>query len=113
MAVDFVAPAAATAITASFGSPAKSAAVNCVKETLNTYQANWCTAVFDGLEANTVYSYQLSADGKAFTANFTNQPARDPVFAVYADFGYGNDESLHALIADSEAGGFDYVIHAG
>jgi hypothetical protein len=114
IAVDFVAPAAATAITASYGSPAKAAAVNCVKEALNTFQANWCTAVFGGLAANTVYTYQLTADGKVFTANFTNQPAsRDPVFAVYADFGLGNDESLNALIADSEAGGFDYVIHAG
>lgn len=32
---------------------------------------------------------------------------------MYADFGLKNDVSLKTLIADSEAGGFDYVVHAG
>jgi hypothetical protein len=82
MAVDFVAPAAAPSVTASFGTPAKTAPVNCVTETLNTYKAQFCTAVFDGLAPNTVYPYTLTAGGKAFTTNFTNQPSRDPVFAV-------------------------------
>ncbi len=87
MAVDFVAPAQAASVTATYGTPAKTAPVNCVQQALNKYAAQWCTAVFGGLEANTAYTYSLVADGKAFTANFTNQPARDPVFAVYADFG--------------------------
>ena len=89
MAVDFVAPAAAASVTATFGTPAKNAPVNCVQQALNKYAAQWCTAVFGGLEANTAYTYSLVADGKAFTANFTNQPSRDPVFALYADFGLG------------------------
>lgn len=110
IAVDFVAPAAAASVTATYGTPAKNAPVSCVQQVLNKYAAQWCTAVFGGLEANTAYTYTLVADGKAFSANFTNQPSRDPIFAVYADFGLGNDESLAALIADSNAGGFDYVI---
>ena len=114
VAVDFVAPADAADVTATYGNPAKNAAVDCVTQTLNTYKAQFCTAVFGpALQANTVYSYTLTAGGKAFTTNFTNQPARDPIYAVYADFGLGNDLSLSRLIADSEAGGFDYVIHAG
>ena len=114
IAVDFVAPADAAGVTAAYGNPAKNAAVDCVTQTLNTYKAQFCTAVFGpGLAANTVYSYTLPAGGKAFTTNFTNQPARDPIYAVYADFGLEADYSLKSLIADSEAGGFDYVIHAG
>ena len=84
MAVDFVADASAASVTATFGVPAKNAPVNCVTETLNTYKAQFCTAVFDGLLPNTVYPYTLIADGKAFSTNFTNIPARDPVFAVCA-----------------------------
>ena len=82
VAVDFVAPAGAAGVGATFGSPAKSAAVDCVTQTLNTFTAQFCTAVFTGLLPNTVYPYTLTAGGKAFTTNFTNQPSRDPVFAV-------------------------------
>lgn len=45
---------------------------------------------------------------------FTNEPAaRPPIFAIYADFGIGNDVSIDTLYADAKAGGFDAVIHAG
>ena len=33
--------------------------------------------------------------------------------AIFADFGYVNDESVVALYADTEAHAFDYIIHAG
>ena len=67
-----------------------------------------------GLAANTEYDYSVGSDAGRVAFSFTNEPAaRPPIFAVYADFGYKNDESLKALIADAEAGGFDAVIHAG
>jgi hypothetical protein len=44
--------------------------------------------------------------------NYTHVPKRQR-YALYADFGLLNDDSMPALVADSAAGGFDYVIHAG
>ena len=114
MALDFVvANTAATGIKVTYGQ-ASSATVDCQTQTLNTYKAQWCTALMTGLQANTMYSYTISSSDKTFTSNFTNQPsARPPIFAVYADFGLANDLSLSSLLSLSSAGGFDYVIHAG
>jgi len=87
---------------------------DCVTATLNGYRAQFCTALFTGLAPATSYSYSVkSSEGASAVYTFTNAPARAPIFAVYADFGLGNDESLSALIADAKNGGFDYVIHAG
>jgi hypothetical protein len=56
----------------------------------------------------------VSSSAAAAAFSFTNAPsARAPIFAVYADFGIGNDESINALYKDAAAGGFDAVIHAG
>ena len=114
MAIDFVASQTSTLTYGTPGSPPQSAPVDCKVATLNTYTASFCTAVMAGLAKDTLYTYTIKGGATTFSANFTNQPSsRDPVFACYADFGLGNDESLAALIADSDAGGFDYVIHAG
>jgi hypothetical protein len=113
MAIDFVSSAGANTLTyGTPGSPPQSAPVDCKTATLNTYTASFCTAVMTGLAKDTLYTYTIK-DASIFQSNFTNQPARDPVFVVYADFGYSNDESLAALIADSNNNVFDYVIHAG
>ena len=113
MALDFVVASSATDIKVIYGQ-SSSAAVDCQTKTLNTYEAQWCTALMTGLHANTMYSYTISSSDKTFTSNFTNQPSeRAPIFCIYADFGLGNDVSLSYLIQDSNAGGFDYVIHAG
>lgn len=114
MALDFVvANPDATNIKVTFG-PSSLATVDCQTQTLNTYKAQWCTALMSGLQANTMYSYTISSSDKTFTSNFTNQPsARPPIFAVYADFGVANDLSLSSLLSLSSSGGFDYVIHAG
>ena len=74
------------------------------------------TAVLRGLQPNTVYYYVCGQGANDWSPLkwFTNEPAdRDPVFAIFADFGYVNDESVVALYADTEAHAFDYIIHAG
>jgi hypothetical protein len=74
------------------------------------------TAVLRGLLPNTVYYYVCGMNANDWSPLkwFTNAPAgRDPVFAIFADFGYVNDESVVALYADTEAHAFDYIIHAG
>ena len=35
------------------------------------------------------------------------------VYAIWADFGYENEESLAAIMSDAQSGGFDYIVHAG
>jgi hypothetical protein len=74
------------------------------------------TAVLRNLLPNTRYYYVCGQGASDWSPLkwFTNAPAdRDPVFAVFADFGYVNDESVVALYADTEAQAFDYIIHAG
>ena len=76
MAVDFVVPPSDSAVTVSWGASA-SAPADCKLDTLNTYKAQWCTALLTGLAPNTEYSYTISTSAKTpFTANFTNMPAR-------------------------------------
>ncbi len=73
-------------------------------------------ALFSGLAPNTQYTYAVtsSAAARPVTYSFTNAPSdRPPIFAVYADFGFGNDVSLSALVKDAAQNGFDYVIHSG
>jgi hypothetical protein len=114
LAVDFVAPSGGQFVNVS--ETGQSAPAACQQLTLNTYSAFFCTGLLTGLQANTAYTYAVGSPSSGWSSPFsiTNQPAdRSPVFAVYADFGFGNDESLAALIKDSDAGGFDYVIHAG
>lgn len=90
-----------------------------IARAVNKYTAYFCTAVMTGLAANISYTYRVgnSASGtwsQPFT--FVNEPqasGKPLVFAVYADFGFKNDESLPSLIKDAAAGGFDFVIHAG
>lgn len=113
MALDFVVhPATATGVTVKLDGVA--VASDCKTATLNKYEAQWCTALFTGLAPNSVHTYAVTSSAGSATFSFTSEPsARPPIMAVYADFGLSNDESLKALLADSKAGGFDYVIHAG
>jgi len=74
------------------------------------------TAVLRDLLPNTRYYYVAGQGASDWSPLkwFTNAPAdRDPVFCVFADFGYVNDESVVALYADVEENKFDYIIHAG
>ena len=69
------------------------------------------------LAANTTYYYSCEAnkEGSSQIFKFVNQPMRENgnIYAVYADMGYENDESLPFLITDAMNGGFDVIIHAG
>jgi hypothetical protein len=74
------------------------------------------TAVMSGLAPNTSYWYACGAgDDWSPARQFVNAPARKggDVYAIFADFGYDNDESLVALYAATESRDMDYVIHAG
>ncbi len=114
MALDFIVhPATATGISVKLGSV--SVPTDCETATINGYTAQFCVALFTGLASNTAYSYIVSSSvNTSATYSFTNAPSsRPPIFAVYADFGIGNDESMSTLVADGKNGGFDYVLHAG
>jgi hypothetical protein len=115
VALDFVVhPANATQVAVTLnGAPVDA---DCTTATINAYTAQFCVALFSGLAPNTQYTYAVtsSAAARPVTYSFTNAPsARPPIFAVYADFGFGNDVSLSALVKDAAQNGFDYVIHAG
>ena len=74
------------------------------------------TAVLRDLAPDTVYYYVCGQGENDWSPLkwFTNAPAdRDPIYAIFADFGYVNDESVVALYADTEAHAFDYIIHGG
>jgi hypothetical protein len=116
MAIDFVAFAGAQSVVFSGPSSAPvTVAANCTQQTLNTFSAFWCTAVMQPLAtSNTVYTYKAGSDASGWTSPFSFASAPpNPVFAVLADYGLGNDESEAQLIADGKNGAFDMVIHAG
>jgi hypothetical protein len=75
------------------------------------------TALMTGLAANTTYWYVLgdAANGFSAPASFVSQPAREGglVYAIFADLGLNNNVALGALIAGTEGGLYDYVIHGG
>lgn len=75
------------------------------------------TGLMTGLAPNTLYYYVVgnATGGWSPLKWFTNEPVRPggPIYAILADFGLGNDESLVALYADAERNAFDYVLHAG
>jgi acid phosphatase type 7 len=76
------------------------------------------TALMTGLAPNTSYWYVVgnATGGYSPLKTFVNEPApaaRGLTFAVFADFGLSNDESLLALYADSAAAAFDFVILSG
>lgn len=90
MALDFVAPANATDIAVTLVGRASAIPSDCVTATLNGYTAQFCTALFTSLTPATQYSYSVKSSKAASAVyTFTNAPARAPIFAVYADFGYG------------------------
>jgi hypothetical protein len=114
MAIDFVAfGSAAQAVTfvPAAGGTASVTNADCRLQTLNFYTAFFCTAKMAPLVPATVYNYTVGVTG-AMSASFSFSNGvyangRDtPRFGVYADFGYGNDESLQFLIKDAQAGGF-------
>ncbi len=120
MAIDFVAFADGQSVSYTpSGGVATVAAASCKEETMNEYTAYFCTAVMAPLAPETTYSYTVGVTGGPQTAAFTFSNGvwahgrATPRFAVYADFGFGNDESLKYLVDDAQAGGFDVVIHAG
>jgi len=74
------------------------------------------TVVLTNLEVNTQYYYTCGAGANDWSPLkwFTNEQTERPwVFAIFADFGYVNDESVNSLYADVEANAFDVVILAG
>eukprot|EP01116_Phalansterium_solitarium_P006924 TRINITY_DN19358_c0_g1_i1.p1 TRINITY_DN19358_c0_g1~~TRINITY_DN19358_c0_g1_i1.p1 ORF type:complete len:480 (-),score=165.38 TRINITY_DN19358_c0_g1_i1:262-1611(-) len=73
-------------------------------------------ALMTGLLPNTTYYYVVGnvTDGFSGLREFINEPAdRAPIYAVLADFGLYNDESLLSLYKDAALRNFDFVIHAG
>lgn len=74
------------------------------------------TVVLRNLEINTQYFYTCGSGANDWSSLkwFTNsQTERSWIFAIFADFGYVNDESVNSLYADVEANAFDIVILAG
>ena len=74
------------------------------------------TAVMTGLSPNTAYWYACgNGDDWSPARQFVNAPQREggDVYAIFADFGRDNDQSLVALYAAAEGRDMDYVIHAG
>lgn len=122
MGVDFVTSAGSgSGLAARFGTSA--GALTSVAPAVSTSftGAGWTAmmnaAYMTGLLPATTYFYQVGSDAEGWSATFSfvNQPeaAAPPVFAVFADFGFGNDISMSDIIADAAAGGFDMILHAG
>jgi hypothetical protein len=107
MAVDFVAFDASQVVSYNPGS--KSVQANCSQQTLNTYTAFFCTAVMTSLTPSTQYTYSIAgSSGQSAEFSFFNGPYDRPmVFAMYADFGLGNDESISYLYKSFDAKEFE------
>jgi phosphodiesterase/alkaline phosphatase D-like protein len=93
---------------------------NCSNFTTNSPSTAWQNQVLlTGLTPDTTYYYIAgSVDFRepwSQVYSFRYQPAREggPIFAIFADFGFYNDESLEAMLADAFEGNIDYVLHAG
>lgn len=74
------------------------------------------TAVMRGLAPNVSYYYACgSGDDWSPVQQFVSGPRRagGDTYAIFADFGRDNDESLVALYAAAESRDMDYIIHAG
>lgn len=75
------------------------------------------TALMTNLQPNTLYYYVAGNDtgGWSPLKYFINEPVRENgnIWAIFADFGMVNDESLVKLYADAENRAFDYVAHVG
>jgi hypothetical protein len=119
MVVDFVASADGQEVkyTPAKGGATTTQAASCTQTTLNGYTAFFCNALMKGIKANTEVTYTVGSQATGYSAayTFTNERAGPSplVFAMYADFGLGNDESLAALIKAGANKEFDAVIHAG
>jgi len=118
MVVDFVASADGQEVkyTPAKGGATTTQAASCTQTTLNGYTAYFCNALMKGIKANTEVTYTVGSQATGYSAayTFTNERAGSPlVFAMYADFGLGNDESLAALVKAGANKEFDAVIHAG
>jgi hypothetical protein len=77
---------------------------------------------FEGLVAGTTYYYVCGSEGtrspwsQVYSFVYMQGAARAggaPVYAVLADFGYYNAESLERLTAEAFEGTFDTLLHAG
>ena len=75
---------------------------------------NLSYAVLTGLASATRYYYACT-DGAVTseTHSFVSRPAGPARVAVWADFGVDDGFGLDQIRADSEAGAFDVVVHAG
>ncbi len=84
----------------------------------STYAAR---ALLTNLEIGTKYYYVCGSENstlpwsQVFSFTFGSGFVRPdgPVYAVLADFGYYNAESLEKLMASAFAGDFDVLLHAG
>ena len=111
VALDFVSVESATGITVLLDGVAVPS-LECATSNLNGFQAKFCTALFTGLTPNSAHGYVVKSSEGSANYSFVSEP-ESPVFAIYADFGLKNDESMKTLVEDAKEGGFDYVIHAG
>ena len=121
MGVDFVSSAGSRGLSARFGTSA-GALTSTVPATSTPFTgAGWSAtmnfAFFTGLLPATTYYYQVGSDSEGWsqTFSFFNQPESisPPVFAVFADFGFGNDVSMSDIVSEAASGGFDMILHAG
>ena len=79
-------------------------------------------ALLSGLSAGTRYYYAAGSqtvrnyawsEVYSFVMPDVSPSAAPLTAAVYADFGWLNAESLPKLVAEAQAGRFDFVVHAG
>ena len=120
MSLDFV-TAANTDNKVRFGTSENALTTN-VTATAKSFTGNGWTGIMNaalltGLAPLTKYYYIVGNDKEGWSQleSFVNAPKRagGDVYAILADFGYLNDESLPLLIEDSIQGGFDVLVHAG
>lgn len=121
MGVDFVTSAGSHGLMVKFGTSSGTLTSSAPATSTPFTGAGWTAtmnyAFMTGLAPATTYYYQVGSDAEGWSQIFSyvNQPetVSPPVFAVFADFGFGNDVSMSDIIADAAAGGFDMILHAG
>ena len=98
------------------------AAYACTDFTASSAQLSLAVRVLlPGLVAGTTYYYVAGAEGLqrpwsqvySFTHATGSQRAGGPVYAVLADFGFYNAESIKKLEAEAFEGRYDMLLHAG
>ena len=118
LSLDFVGKAGAASGLVQFGARGQSAQVATTNFAVATigqmHQAVLPFAKSFGLVAGDAAWYRCTADGAAWSANYTIHPVvATPRFATFGDFGIQNDVIMATLANDSASGLFDFVHHVG